>query len=434
MTKKQSNKGAQDLGALREIPYMGVIYVVAEAMKLGFYNGNPDWCNLGQGQPEIGEMEGAPSRYNKIAMQPGDHAYGHITGTKELRETVAAYCNRLYRKGMKSQYTAANVAVAAGGRLALTRVFSALNAGRVGYQVPDYTAYEDMLNYQMPRITPVLVPTEEKHGFGLPGADFAAAVKECKLDAYIFSNPCNPTGKVIRGGDLQAYVDTARKQRCTVIFDEFYSHFHYTTVGKPAKGPVSAAEYVEDVDRDPVLLVDGLTKSFRYPGWRVGWTVGPAAMIEVLGRAASAIDGGPGQPIQRAAVDVLQPDRADQETTAVRNVFTRKRNLMVGWLKEQGIRCSPVTEGTFYAWGCIADLPKPLNTAEAFFREGLKRRVMTVPGEFFDVNPGKLRKGPSPFKQWVRFSFGPPEANVREGLSRLGEMIVEARRQTRRLG
>ncbi len=44
------NQGTQSpTGALRDIPYMGVIYVVAEAMKLGFRNGHPDWCNLGQG-------------------------------------------------------------------------------------------------------------------------------------------------------------------------------------------------------------------------------------------------------------------------------------------------------------------------------------------------------------------------------------------------
>ena len=48
--------------AFRQIPYMGVIYVVAEAMKLGFTNGHPDWCNLGQGQPEVGPMAGAPER------------------------------------------------------------------------------------------------------------------------------------------------------------------------------------------------------------------------------------------------------------------------------------------------------------------------------------------------------------------------------------
>ena len=50
---------------------------------------------------------------------------------------------------------------------------------------------------------------------------------------------------------------------------------------------------------------------------------------------------------------------------------------------------------------------------------------MTVPGPFFDVNPGGVRTGPSPYASWMRFSFGPPEVNVRMGLDRLAKMIAE---------
>jgi aspartate/methionine/tyrosine aminotransferase len=124
-----------------------------------------------------------------------------------------------------------------------------------------------------------------------------------------------------------------------------------------------------------------------------------------------------------SSIEALEPERADQETKALRQVFARKRNLMVKRLREMGIRCSPEPEGTFYCWASINDLPAPLNDGEAFFHEGLKHKVMTVPGVFFDVNPGKRRRGVSNFKSWVRFSFGPREDNVREGLERLERMI-----------
>jgi hypothetical protein len=57
-------------GALRDIPYMGVIYVVAEAAKLGYRAEDPDWCNLGQGQPEVGPLPSAPERPSSIAIAP----------------------------------------------------------------------------------------------------------------------------------------------------------------------------------------------------------------------------------------------------------------------------------------------------------------------------------------------------------------------------
>ncbi|HZM00166.1 MAG TPA: pyridoxal phosphate-dependent aminotransferase [Planctomycetota bacterium] len=413
-------------GTLRPIPYMGVIWVVHEAMKLGFRNGHPDWCNLGQGQPEVGEMEGAPPRLSRIELAPHDHAYGPINGTPELRAAIAAHYNRLYRRGQASQYTAENVSVASGGRLALSRVFAALGAGAVGYQVPDYTAYEDLLDYHRHRVRPVAVMAREQDGFLLPPERLARALEGERLSAFILSNPCNPTGRVVRGAMLGEYLALARKHATILVLDEFYSHFIYDGE-RPAAGPVSGAAHVEDVERDPVLLVDGLTKSFRYPGWRVGWAVGPRSMIETLGCAASAIDGGPGQPIQRAALEVLQPARADQETSALRTVFSRKRNLMSRRLAALGVRFAHESESTFYVWGSIAGLPAPLNDAEVFFRRALERKVLTVPGRFFDINPGRERKGPSPLAQWMRFSFGPPQDNLELGLQRLEALVAEAR-------
>ncbi len=412
------------LGAFRDIPFMGVIWVVAEAMKLGFQNGHPDWCNLGQGQPEVGELEGAPPRLSSIELAPGDHAYGPVDGIPELRTAIAEHYNRLFRPGGAKPYGPENVTIASGGRLMLSRIVAALDAGRLGFQVPDYTAYEDLIAYHSHRVQPVALEAREEDDFSLPAQRVADEIERSNLTAFLISNPCNPTGRVLRGEELERY--TGFSTRCTMIFDEFYSHFVYDGE-RPGAGPVSAARYVVDPETEPVLLVDGLTKSFRYPGWRLGWAVGPSEMVAALGRAASAIDGGPSVPMQRAALQVLEAGRADRETSAVRRAFSRKRNLMVERLEALGIRCARPSEGTFYVWASIAGLPAPLNEAFAFFRAALAERVMTVPGAFFDVDPEKSRTGESPYRSWVRFSFGPPEDNVVLGLDRLERLITAAR-------
>jgi len=87
--------------------------------------------------------------------------------------------------------------------------------------------------------------------------------------------------------------------------------------------------------------------------------------------------------------------------------------------------CARDTQATFYVWANRADLPAPFNEAEGFFRRALEQKVMTVPGAFFDVNPGKERRGPSPHASWMRFSFGPPYENVARGLDRLEQMLRE---------
>jgi hypothetical protein len=416
---------------LRDVPFMGVIWVVHQAVKRGFVNGHPDWCNLGQGQPEVGEMAGAPPRIDTIQLDPADHAYGPLGGTDEVRTAVAEHYNRLYRQGKSTQYDKDNVAVAMGGRLALSRSLCALAPLNIGYQLPDYTAYEDMLDLHLSRLTPVPLVATPENGFAITAAQFEQAVTDAGLSALILSNPCNPTGKVIKGAELQSMLETGRKHDCLLLMDEFYSHFIYEQGADgewgPGDGPISMAALVDDVESDPVLIFDGLTKNHRYPGWRVGWIIGPKHQVQTVERVASALDGGPSRVTQRAALMALEPDYADQETTAVREVFAEKRNVMMRALTEMGVTFAAEPDSTFYAWGCLSNLPEPLNDAKTFFWRALDRQVLTVPGEFFDVNPGRRRRGPSPYEQWMRFSFGPPMDNMVLGLERLAEMVSEAR-------
>ena len=131
-------------------------------------------------------------------------------------------------------------------------------------------------------------------------------------------------------------------------------------------------------------------------------------MVEAMARTASAIDGGPSRIVQRAALMALAPERADQETTALREIFVKKRNLMLERLRLMGLRFARESRSTFYCWASLDQLEPPFNDATSFFRRALERKVLTVPGQFFDVNPGGRRKGDSPYRSWMRFSFGPP--------------------------
>lgn len=407
----------------RSLPFMGVIRVNNEAMtKHGWKMGDPSWTNLGQGMPEVGDIPGAPPRVDHLKIEVSDHAYGPVEGIPELRQAVADHYNRLFRKGKASQYTMENVAIAGGGRLALSRIGAALDKTRLGYFTPDYTAYEDLMT-TFHRLDPVWIDLPAKDGFKISPAALEARVAKDNIGALLISNPCNPTGVMIEGDELAAWVGMARKRGTVLLMDEFYSHYHFSSVGVAAGGPISTASHVDDVNTDPVVIIDGLTKCYRYPGWRVGWVVAPKQVIHTLTAAGSFLDGGSSRPIQRAAIEVLKPARADQETDAVRREFAIKQRITVTRLQELGITFPGALRGTFYAWGCVENLPAAINHGEGFMREAFKHRVLTVPGEFFDVNPHRERTGRSPLAGFVRFSFGPPRANLEAGLERLAEMV-----------
>ena len=402
---------------------MGVAQAMADAAEFGYRNGRPDWCNLGQGQPDVGRIEGAPNRLTWITLEPHDHSYGPAGGIDELREAVADHYNRLYRPGEDSKYKKENVSIASGGRLMLSRIFTTFDAISIGYKFPDSPSYHDLFSQHLDRVKPVPVQAGPDESFRLEPAGLSKVMASKRLRAFLIGNPCNPTGDLIRDADLKAYLAAARRNKCTLIMDESYSHYIYDDDGAPADDPVSMAAYVRNVEKDPVLIVDGLSKNFRYPGWRLSWVVGPSAVIQNLGRCATGFDGGPSLPAQRLAIKALDPERADEETAAVRRLFSRKRRVMLEGLESVGIRCEHPPSGTFYVWADLSGLPKPLNEAGAFFEAGLERKVVTVPGRFFDVNPGGTHPAMKGLKKWVRFSFGPSEDKITTGLERLGEMI-----------
>lgn len=420
--------GSTDFPMVRYVPYMGVIWTVNEASKLGFYNGHPDWCNVGQGQPEVGTIEGAPDRIESLKLQPSDAAYGPVGGTLEVREAIADWVNRTYRKGM-SQYTAENVSFACGGRLALTRLYSIFKDGaRIAYKNPDYTAYEDYLYPLRHNCELIELRAEEKDGFTVPVERFENFMHDVRPNAFVFSNPCNPTGQVIKDEAMDRYIDTARKENCLLGADEFYATFSYNEDGSPAEKAVSALPYVKDINRDPVIVFDGLTKGFRYPGWRAGWAIGPKYLIEMINRAASAVDGGPSTMVQRGVIEELAEGHAEAELLATRKEFAVKRKMMMEGLAELGIH-TPANQplGTFYLWASIENLPGKLSDADYFFHACLQKKVITVPGHFFDVRPFRVRPTNEPYRHWVRFSYGPNRQTIKTALERIAQVIKEHR-------
>jgi len=409
--------------AFRTVPRTGVIYVTTEAARLGYRTGAADWCNLGQGQPETGPLPGAPARVEKVTIDVDDQEYAPVPGIGDLRAAIADLYNRLYRRGMPSQYSAENVSVSGGGRASLTRAAASLGHVNLGHFLPDYTAYEELLDI-FKAFTAIPILLEGERGYGFSVDDLRREVQG--RSALLLSNPCNPTGKLIQGDDLARWVGVAREEDAALLIDEFYSHYIWS--GRPGQLPVeSAARYVEDVNRDPVVLFDGLTKNWRYPGWRVTWTVGPKKVIEAVASAGSFLDGGGSKPLQRAAIPLLEDQHVVAETEAIHRVFREKRDRLLSRLERLGIRTDRAPEGTFYVWGRVDGLPPPLSDGMGFFRAALAKKVITVPGEFFDVNPGKRRsQRASRFRAHVRFSFGPSLPTLETACDRLADLIREA--------
>ena len=347
--------------------------------------------------------------------------YGPTAGIKPLREAVANLYNVHHRQGKLSQYTWENVCIVPGGRAGLIRIAAVLNNAYLGFFIPDYTAYNEMLSL-FRNFAAIPSPLSEADGYHIHPDKISDEIAR-GTSVILTSNPRNPTGQVVCNPELAQIQDICR-DRATLIMDEFYGGYNYTSNCDGTT--VSAAENVEDVDEDDVLLIDGLTKRFRLPGWRIAWIVGPKEFIKAIGSCGSYLDGGANVPFQEAAVAMLEPSKVLREMKALQTHFLAKRDFVIGRLKDIGFRfqdhCIP--DSTFYIWLDLSGLPEEISDGLNFFQACLEEKVIVVPGIFFDLNPAKRRDlFDSPCHHFVRLSYGPKMEVLKMGLDGIERIV-----------
>ncbi|KAI8365938.1 aminotransferase [Radiomyces spectabilis] len=397
----------------------GVIYATDRAKQLGFTADDPEWANFGQGAPEVGSIEGCMEKPTKIDIPVDAREYAPTDGVKSLRSAVANLYNEVYRKNKSMKYTEENVCIVPGGRAGLTRLASTIGDVNVGYFLPEYPPYEEMLTL-FKRFVPISATLDEDCDYHIDPDRIRKEVAGRGLGVILSSNPRNPTGQVTEKEQLKELVNIAREKHTTLILDEFYSAYIYSHDPSENGRTISVAEYIDDVNEDPVIILDGLTKNYRLPGWRVCWIVGPKTVISSMESCGSFLDGGTNHPLQVAAIPFLEPSVYKNEAKYLQAHFRSKRNYTLKRLENMGLPIKVPPVATFYVWVDLSHLPEPLNIGLQFFEECLKEKVIVVPGIFFDINPAQRRElFESPCHHFIRFSFGPPMDELKRGLDNM---------------
>ncbi|KAI9287085.1 aminotransferase [Umbelopsis sp. AD052] len=420
---KDASQAAAKIYGISTQSSTGVIYVMDRATERGFTYGNPEWANFGQGAPEVGHIEGCMDKPTEIPVDHASLEYAPTSGIKPLREAVAHLYNDLYRQDKSSQYTWENVCIVPGGRAGLTRVASVIGDIVVGHFLPEYTAYEQMLGI-FKRFVPIPTVLEEEAKYHIDPQTIKKEIIGRGLGLIVASNPRNPVGQVIEGEELKEMVEIARTRHTTLVMDEFYSAYIYSHPPEQNGRTVSISEFVDDVNHDPVVIIDGMTKNMRLPGWRVCWVVGPKSVITSLESSGSFLDGGANHPLQKAAIPLIEPSKYRNEAKYLQQHFRAKRDYVLENLREIGFNIKVPPEATFYIWLDVSELPEPINNGLAFFEECLKEKVILVPGIFFDVNPAHRRElFESPCHHFVRLSFGPEQKELEKGLAGIKRVV-----------
>ncbi|KAI9664823.1 MAG: hypothetical protein M1821_006271 [Bathelium mastoideum] len=172
----------------------GVVWVSERAYEHGYLDKPEEWANLGQGAPEVEDgIEGSFERPKTVEISNTGREYGPTAGIKPLREAVANLYNDHHRQGKSSKYTWENVCIVPGGRAGLIRIAAVLGNAYLGFFIPDYTAYNEMLSL-FRNFAAIPIPLSREDKYHIHPQKVAEEIAR-GTSVILTSNPRNPTGQ-----------------------------------------------------------------------------------------------------------------------------------------------------------------------------------------------------------------------------------------------
>ena len=408
----------------KNLPVTGVMSTMNKAKKLGYSEKNSDWINFGQGAPTTLQIDGDVSRINNLNFDAQSYNYQPVNGIAPLRKKIADYYNQLFGE-LSNQETnqgiyPENILIAGGTRLVLACIMAMLeNNTTVGYLNPDYAQYTEIVGIFGENVNTVAIELNPDDGFKINLDIIEKAISEQGIKVLLFSNPSNPTGNCIAGQDLQRLVEISEKYNCYIICDEIYGRYYYEN-----NEILSITKYIKDFQTTKIIAVDGLSKSFRYPSWRVGWCVANPQVIQTLETSNSASTGGASILSQIGAMQLIDSDTALIEKTALSNNFKIKRDYLVEALISMNFEIKSLPKGAFYVWADVSKLPNGYNTGDSFVENMLQNKIITIKGNSFDVNPNTKRQSQK-WQNYVRFAFGQELESIQKGVEIMREILVK---------
>jgi len=271
------------------------------------------------------------------AMQAGHTHYTASGGIQELRAAVA----RQYKQRHGLDYAPAQVVVSNGAKHSLHNAFTVLcdPGDEVVIPAPYWVSYAELV--KLTGAKPVIVPTEEKNDFRLTPARLRAAITP-KTKILLLCSPSNPTGSMYSPADLGALADVVLEKNLTVISDEIYERLIY------GDNQFASFATVRPGLQERTITVNGVSKAYAMTGWRIGWTLAPAAISKAMDSLQSQETSNPSSISQYAALAALEgPQQCVDEMLAE---FAKRREYVRRRIAELPKVTCPNMGGAFYAF------------------------------------------------------------------------------------
>jgi len=363
-----------------------------------------DIADFGPGEPDFP----TPDHIKKAAIQAIESnktKYTATGGIMPLREAICAW----HKRELKSNFEPKECVVSVGGKHAIFNVVSVLvQAGdEVIIPAPYWVSYPDIVKYA--GATPVFVETTAEEGFVAKATAIEKAITS-RTRLVIIDSPCNPTGGVTPPDEYEKILALCRKHSIWLMGDECYSHFVYES-HKPYSIASAAGA------KQNVIIVGSVSKTFAMTGWRIGYTLGPAELIQAVIKLQSQSTSNPTSIAQYAALAAMTGPM-DSVPVMLAEYARRRTRIVEGLRAISGVTCE-WPGGAFYAFPNVAE---HLTGRSALAKDGTELAKMLLEKAHVAVVPGEAFGAPG----YLRLSYATSLERIEEGLRRLEKFLARA--------
>jgi len=379
------------------------VFGVIDGLKMEARRAGVDVVDLGFGNPDIPSPDVAVKKLAEAVENPKNHRYSATRGIPKLRLAITDLYRRRFGVDLDPETQACTTIGAKEG-------FSHLMWVLLG---PGDAAMVPSPSYPIHIWGPILAGADVRHVRLGPEQDFFANLIETWEDSWprprviVLSFPHNPTTACVDLAFMTRVVDFARAHDVLLVHD-----FAYADLGFDGYDPPSVLQVPGATDVAVELYT--LTKSFSMAGWRVGFLLGNAEVVNGLSRLKSYLDYGTFQPIQIASIVAM--NEAPDYPLEVNAIYKGRRDALIDGLARVGWEIER-PQGTMFVWAPIPSAYEELGSLE--FAKMLVRDAKVA------VSPG-LGFGPGG-EGYVRFALV-------ENEHRIGQAVRGIRRALTKLG
>ncbi len=342
----------------------------------------------------------------KKAIDDGVSFYSPVPGFADLRAAIA----EKFRRDNKLDWKAENIVVSTGAKQSLANALMCLiNPGdEVVIFAPYWVSYIEMV--KLAEGVPVIVSGSIENDFKVTAEQLEEAITP-RTKVIMYSSPANPTGSVFSEEELRAIGDVvARHENVFVLADEIYEYIlfeeKYFSMGS-----------IPQI-KDRVITVNGFSKGYAMTGWRVGYIGAAKWIADACDKLQGQVTSGTCSIAQKAALAALTGDMAP--TYEMAEAYRRRRDLVVGLLKEiPGLKVS-VPQGAFYAFPDVSayfgksDGENTIQNADDLCLYLLnKGHIAAVSGDAFGA------------PDCIRLSTAASDENLTEAMRRMKEALAK---------